>query len=64
MTRPLRTLQATADRPASAYQTEQLLREVIKRHEADLDRARREAARAMRSLELAWKALADLGVKV
>lgn len=64
MTRPLRKLHATADRPASAYQTEQLLREVIKRHEADLDRARREARRAATSLQLAKMALADLRRRV
>ena len=64
MTRPLRRLYATADRPASAYQTEQLLREVIKRHEADLDMARRDTMRSATSLRLARKALADLGGKV
>lgn len=64
MTRPLRRLQATADRPASAYPTEQLLREVIKRHDADLDMARRDAMRAAISLRLARKALADLRGRV
>ena len=58
--RPLRTLQATAERPVQAYGTEDILREIIARHEADLYRANQEARRAATSLALARKALAEL----